>query len=476
MPRVVSVRFHGNGKSYHFDPGEYVLHIGDSVIVETVQGIEFGIVAEEIMDIAEEQVAAPLKGILRIATPEDLARYEENRIREKEAFRVCADKIAARGLDMHLVDVEYTFDNRKIIFYFTADGRVDFRELVKDLASIFRIRIELRQIGVRDEARMIGGLGICGRELCCCSFLNDFVPVSIKMAKEQSLSMNPAKISGCCGRLMCCLKYEQEAYEDAHARLPRPGHIVMTPRGPGMVESVNLLKETAMIRLDNLDEPDLVLMPATDLEITGGKPGKKCPPGGCRGGQPGGPGRGGPGGGQGSQNRGGQGGSQGQSGQGGNQGGVQGGSQGGQGNQNRGGQGGSQGQGGQGGQNRGGQGQGGRQQNQPGSDASRSGQQGQNSPDGGRRQGGRDGRRGGEGRGENRGGEGRSENRGGEGRSENRGGGDNRGGRGNDNRGEEARGESRSEGRSAESRPEPARMPAVPPQPSEGPAEAETTI
>ncbi len=285
MPRVVSIRFHGNGKAYHFDPGEYTLHVGDSVIVETVQGIEFGIVAEEIMDIAEEQVAAPLKQIMRIATAEDIEHYEENRKKESEAFRICLDKIEARGLDMHLVDVEYTFDGRKIIFYFTADGRVDFRELVKDLASIFRNRIELRQIGVRDEARMIGGLGICGRELCCCSFLNDFVPVSIKMAKEQSLSMNPAKISGCCGRLMCCLKYEQEAYEDAHARLPRPGHIVMTPRGQGMVTSINLLKETVTIRMDNQDEPDLVTMPAADVEIIGGKPGKRCPGGNCKGGQ-----------------------------------------------------------------------------------------------------------------------------------------------------------------------------------------------
>ncbi len=287
MPRVVSIRFHGNGKAYHFDPGEHILHIGDSVIVETVQGIEFGIIAEEIMDIAEEQVVAPLKQIVRIATEEDIARYEENRKKESEAFRICLDKIEARGLDMHLVDVEYTFDGRKIIFYFTADGRVDFRELVKDLASIFRIRIELRQIGVRDEARMIGGLGICGRELCCCSFLTDFIPVSIKMAKEQSLSMNPAKISGCCGRLMCCLKYEQEAYEDAHARLPRPGHIVMTPRGQGIVTSVNLLKETATIRLDDHDEPDLVTVAAAELEIIGGKPGKRCPGGNCKGSQKG---------------------------------------------------------------------------------------------------------------------------------------------------------------------------------------------
>jgi cell fate regulator YaaT (PSP1 superfamily) len=283
MPKVVGLRFHGNGKSYHFDPGEMTLHIEDAVIVETVQGIELGIIAEEMIELSEDQIAAPLKGIMRRATAEDLVQYEENRVKEKEAFRICADKIASRGLDMHLVDVEYTFDGHKVIFYFTADGRVDFRELVKDLASVFRIRIELRQIGVRDEARMIGGLGICGRELCCCSFLTDFVPVSIKMAKEQSLSMNPAKISGCCGRLMCCLKYEQEAYEDAHARLPRPGHIVMTPQGQGMVEAVNLLKEIVTVRLDSGGEADLITLPAVDVEIIGGKPGKRCPPGGCSG-------------------------------------------------------------------------------------------------------------------------------------------------------------------------------------------------
>ena len=285
MPKVVGIRFHGNGKSYHFDPGELTLHIGDAVIVETVQGIELGIIADEMMDLAEEQVTLPLKGIMRRATEEDLAQYEENRIKEKEAFRIAADKIEARALDMHLVDAEYTFDGRKVVFYFTADGRVDFRELVKDLASIFRIRIELRQIGVRDEARMIGGLGICGRELCCCSFLTDFVPVSIKMAKEQSLSMNPAKISGACGRLMCCLKYEQEAYEDAHSRLPRPGHIVMTAQGQGMVEGVNLLKETVTVRLDCGGDADLIVLPAVETEIIGGKPGKRCPAGGGKGGQ-----------------------------------------------------------------------------------------------------------------------------------------------------------------------------------------------
>lgn len=283
MPNVVGVRFHGAGKAYHFDPGSFALRQGDAVIVETVQGIELGIVADEILEIAEKQLVAPLKPVLRIADDEDLAHYEANCKKEAEAYKVATEKITARELDMHLVNVEYTFDNRKIIFYFTADGRVDFRELVKDLAAIFRIRIELRQIGVRDEARMIGGVGICGRELCCCSFLNDFVPVSIKMAKEQSLSMNPAKISGICGRLMCCLKYEQDAYEDAHSRMPRQGHQVSTPDGDGYVESINLLKETVTVRLDRGGENDVQIYSNDDVVIIGGKPGKRCPPGGCPG-------------------------------------------------------------------------------------------------------------------------------------------------------------------------------------------------
>ncbi len=281
MPKVVGIRFHGNGKAYHFNPGEHLLHQGDAVIVETVQGVELGFVSDEVVELPVEKLVAPLKEIMRVATAEDMAQYEANRVKEAEAFKACQSKIEARGLEMHLVDVEYTFDGHKIIFYFTADGRVDFRELVKDLASVFRIRIELRQIGVRDEARMIGGLGICGRELCCCSFLTDFVPVSIKMAKEQSLSMNPAKISGCCGRLMCCLKYEQDAYEDAHSRMPRPGHVVTTPEGQGLVESINLLKETVTVRLDRGGEADQVTFPNEVVEIIGGKPGKRCPPGGC---------------------------------------------------------------------------------------------------------------------------------------------------------------------------------------------------
>ena len=282
MPKVIAVRFHGNGKAYHFSPGEHIIHPGDAVIVDTSQGIELGFLSEEIIDMPTEKLIEPLKEIVRIATPEDLARHAINNAKKAEAFRVCQDKISSRGLDMHLVDVEYSFDGHKIVFYFTADGRIDFRELVKDLASIFRTRIELRQIGVRDEARMIGGLGICGRELCCCSFLTDFVPVSIKMAKEQSLSMNPAKISGCCGRLMCCLKYEQDAYEDAHSRMPRPGHVVMTPQGQGLVESINLLKEIVTVRLDHGGEADLVALPNSEIEIIGGKPGKRTQGGGSQ--------------------------------------------------------------------------------------------------------------------------------------------------------------------------------------------------
>jgi len=199
MPDVIGVRFRGGGKAYHFSPGDHAVQRGEAVIVETFQGVELGIVSEDIIDLSADELVAPLKEILRVATPEDLAQYEANNLKEIEAFQICKEKIEKRGLEMQLVNVEYTFDGHKIIFYFTADGRVDFRELVKDLASQFRTRIELRQIGVRDEARMIGGLGICGRELCCSSFLQDFVPVSIKMAKAQNLSMNPAKISGNCG-------------------------------------------------------------------------------------------------------------------------------------------------------------------------------------------------------------------------------------------------------------------------------------
>ena len=286
MPKVVGVRFREAGKSYHFDPLSFTLHQGDAVIVETVKGLEIGTVSDEVIDIAQEMLHAPLKPVLRLADEADQNKARENKAKEKDAFFICAEKIIARELEMSLVDVEYSFDGTKIIFYFTADGRIDFRELVKDLASVFRMRIELRQIGVRDEARMVGGLGICGRELCCCSFLTDFVPVSIKMAKEQGLSMNPTKISGACGRLMCCLKYEQEAYEDAHSRVPKAGMVVMTKEGPGIVEDVNILRETVTVRLDRGGEADLAVYKVEDITFTKPPSGKdscgsKCAQGKC---------------------------------------------------------------------------------------------------------------------------------------------------------------------------------------------------
>ncbi len=284
MPKVVGIRFREAGKSYHFDPLDYNLHQSDVVIVETVKGIEIGTVSDEIIEMPEEMLHAPLKPIMRIAQDADLIKAKENKIKEKEAFAICAEKIISRELEMSLVDVEYSFDGTKIIFYFTADGRIDFRELVKDLASVFRMRIELRQIGVRDEARMVGGLGICGRELCCCSFLNDFVPVSIKMAKEQGLSMNPTKISGACGRLMCCLKYEQEAYEDAHSRIPKLGTVVITKEGQGVVENLNLLRETVTVRLDRGGEADLVVFKAEDIKFTKPAGNKEACGGKCGGG------------------------------------------------------------------------------------------------------------------------------------------------------------------------------------------------
>lgn len=267
MPKVVSVRFHDAGKIYHFDPVGFHLHLGDTVIVETSQGLDLGHIAEEALELPMEQIVEPLRPIIRLADEDDNRRYEEKKRREKEAFALCQEKVESRGLKMNLIDAEYSFDGKKLVFYFTADGRVDFRELVKDLAAVFRTRIELRQIGVRDQARMIGGLGLCGRELCCCSFLNDFVPVSIKMAKEQGLSMNPTKISGACGRLMCCLKYEQDAYEDAHARLPKQGDIVMTPQGKGTVLSVDLLREKITVRLEADDGADAITILASDSEV-----------------------------------------------------------------------------------------------------------------------------------------------------------------------------------------------------------------
>ncbi|MGI6030282.1 MAG: PSP1 domain-containing protein [Eubacteriales bacterium] len=254
MKEIIGVRFKKVGKTYYFDPGELSIRKGDHVIVETARGVEFGEVVIGNQQVEEKKVVSPLKKVIRMANANDHRRLEENKRKQQEAFRLCEEKIAKHKLKMKLVDVEYTFDNNKILFYFTADGRVDFRELVKDLASVFRTRIELRQIGVRDESKMLGGLGICGRPLCCCSFLGDFQPVSIKMAKEQNLSLNPAKISGTCGRLMCCLKYEQEAYESLLKITPRNGALVNTPDGRGVVTEVNLLKGEVKVRLD--DAPD----------------------------------------------------------------------------------------------------------------------------------------------------------------------------------------------------------------------------
>lgn len=254
MAEIVGVRFKEVGKVYYFDPDGANLKKGDKVIVETARGIECGEVAMDNRIVDDEEIVHPLKMIIREATEEDLKTVEENKRKEKEAFDICLKKIANHGLEMHLVDVEYTFDNSKILFYFTADGRVDFRELVKDLAGVFRTRIELRQIGVRDESKMLGGLGMCGRPFCCGTFLGEFQPVSIKMAKEQGLSLNPVKISGTCGRLMCCLKYEQEAYEHLLKITPKQGATVETSEGRGTVIDVNLLTGTLKVRL--FDRPD----------------------------------------------------------------------------------------------------------------------------------------------------------------------------------------------------------------------------
>ncbi|MGN0454097.1 MAG: stage 0 sporulation family protein [Ruminococcus sp.] len=254
MAEVIGVRFKDVGKVYYFAPGEHKLSVGDMVIVETARGIECGTVALENKQVDDESLSSPLKPLIRIATPDDLNHLEENKLREKKAFKICEQKIADNGLKMKLVNVEYTFDNSKILFYFTADGRVDFRGLVKDLASIFRTRIELRQIGVRDEAKMLGGLGICGKPFCCNSFLGEFQPVSIKMAKEQGLSLSPVKISGTCGRLMCCLKYEQEAYSDLLKHTPKVGAIVNTPDGRGLVVENNLIAGTLKVKLNNTPE------------------------------------------------------------------------------------------------------------------------------------------------------------------------------------------------------------------------------
>ena len=259
MVTIVGIRFKRAGKIYYFSPGEYDLAKGDHAIVETARGIEYGEVVIPRQEVEEGKIVSPLKTVIRKATEADTRKVEENHRKEKEAFVICEKKIAARKLDMHLVNVEYTFDVGKIIFYFTADGRIDFRELVKDLAAVFRTRIELRQIGVRDEAKMLGGIGCCGRPLCCATFLGDFEPVSIKMAKEQNLSLNPTKISGICGRLLCCLKYESDLYcgscckkrekKKEHGMVPRPGRKVVTPGGEGMVMNISRREQTVTVEL-----------------------------------------------------------------------------------------------------------------------------------------------------------------------------------------------------------------------------------
>ncbi len=258
MIKVVGIRFRNAGKIYYFDPKDFEMEVGSHAIVETARGIEYGTVLIAPREVADDQVVQPLKPVIRVATEEDTKTVERNKEREKNAYKTCQEKIAKHGLEMKLVQAEYTFDNNKLLFYFTADGRIDFRELVKDLASVFRTRIELRQIGVRDETKMLGGIGICGRELCCCSYLSDFVPVSIKMAKEQNLSLNPTKISGVCGRLMCCLKNEEETYEYLNSRLPGVGDSVITATGQtGEVQSVNVLRQKVKVLIEVDDEKEL---------------------------------------------------------------------------------------------------------------------------------------------------------------------------------------------------------------------------
>lgn len=274
MIKVVGIRFRNAGKIYYFDPKDFEMEVGSHAIVETARGIEYGTVLIAPREVPDDQVIQPLKQVIRVATEEDTKTVERNREREKSAYKTCQEKIAKHGLEMKLVQAEYTFDNNKLLFYFTADGRIDFRELVKDLASVFRTRIELRQIGVRDETKMLGGMGICGRELCCCSYLSDFVPVSIKMAKEQNLSLNPTKISGVCGRLMCCLKNEEETYEYLNSRLPGVGDTVTTVTGEsGEVQSVNVLRQKVKVLIEADDEKELREYDVDELKF---RPRKKC--------------------------------------------------------------------------------------------------------------------------------------------------------------------------------------------------------
>lgn len=267
MKSIVGVRFRKPGKVYFFDPGNLEINKQDKVVVETAMGQELGEVVINKRSVPEKSLTAPLKKVIRVATQKDLKHQEENHQKEKEAFKICEEKIKKYKLDMNLTEVEYKFDNSKILFYFTADGRIDFRDLVKDLAAIFKTRIELRQIGVRDEVKRIGGNGVCGRELCCCSFLGNFETVSIKMAKEQNMSLNPSKISGNCGRLMCCLKYEQDVYEEKLKRLPKLGAVVKTEDGEGTVESIETLKEIIRVKFKDGDETFYKKYPASEVKI-----------------------------------------------------------------------------------------------------------------------------------------------------------------------------------------------------------------
>ena len=274
MIKVIGVRFRTAGKIYFFDPCEFEIKRGDHVIVETARGIEFGTVVAGVKEVEDEKVIQPLKPVIRIATERDIEQEQANKEREREAFRVCLEKIRKHELEMKLIDAEYTFDNNKVLFYFTADGRIDFRELVKDLAGVFKTRIELRQIGVRDETKIVGGIGICGRPLCCHSYLSDFIPVSIKMAKEQNLSLNPTKISGVCGRLMCCLKNEEETYEELNRRLPGIGDYVTTEDGlKGEVQSVNVLRQLVKVVVEDGDNKEIKEYPVEQLSFRrrGGK-------------------------------------------------------------------------------------------------------------------------------------------------------------------------------------------------------------
>lgn len=266
MAKVVGVRFRNVGKIYYFNPKTYKIKVGDHVIVETARGVEYGKVVLAPRDIKEEDVVHPLKEVIRVATKDDDEREAQNRMKEKDAFKICQKKIREHGLEMKLIDAEYTFDNNKVLFYFTADGRIDFRQLVKDLAAIFKTRIELRQIGVRDETKILGGIGICGRCLCCHTYLSEFAPVSIKMAKEQNLSLNPIKISGVCGRLMCCLKYEQDTYEEIRKSMPKEGKEVMTPDGVGVVCELKIITESVKVRIKKGDSFEIKEYPATDVQ------------------------------------------------------------------------------------------------------------------------------------------------------------------------------------------------------------------